>query len=313
MRAFVTGATGFIGGALARALVADGWDVTALARSSSAVVAGAKIVRGDITQPSTLDAMAGHDAVFHLAAWYALGVSDRALMERINVEGTRNVLDAVARHSIPRLVYCSTVAALGREPGGISDETKQHSGVFGSVYEETKHRAHSLVAGSGLPFVIVMPGATYGVGDHSMVGVLLRLYAKRILVLCPFQDTGLSWVHVEDVAAGMVRAFASGVPGESYVLGGDNETIGGMFRRIAPLVGIRAPGTMPDGLVRAAVPLSPLVARALGQQPGLLKDGLASLNGSWMFSSKRAEGDLGYSFRSIEEGVAPTVKALRTK
>jgi dihydroflavonol-4-reductase len=313
VRAFVTGATGFIGGALARALVAAGWDVTALVRRESAKVPGCAPALGDITQPETLRAMEGHDAVFHLAAWYALGVRDRATMERVNVDGTANVLEAARAAGIPRIVYCSTVAALGRAPGGVSDETRAHSGVYASIYEETKHRAYEIVAASDLPVVTVMPGATYGPGDHSMVGVLLRLYAKRILVLCPFQDTGLSWVHVDDVAAGMVRAYERGAPGESYVLGGDNETIGGVFRRIAPRTGIRAPGSLPDGVVRAAVPFSPLVARALGQQPWLLKEGLASLNGSWMFSSGKAERDLGYGYRRVEDGVVETVRALRAE
>lgn len=311
MRAFVTGSTGFIGGGLVRALLAEGHSVTALVRSRSAAVPGAQLVYGDITEVDSLDAMKDHDGVFHLAAWYALGVRDAALMERINVEGTRNVLEAARTHEIPRVLHCSTVAALGREPGGIADETKEHPGTYGSVYEATKHRAHEIARTAPVPTVIVMPGATYGPGDHSMVGVLLKLYAKRILVLCPFQDTGLSWVHVDDVAAGMVRAFARGTPGESYVLGGDNETIGGMFARVAPSTGIRAPGSLPDALVRAAVPFSPVIARALGQPPGLLREGLSSLHGSWMFSSEKAARELGYTFRPIEEGIVDTVRALR--
>ena len=313
MRAFVTGGTGFIGGALVRALLAAGHSVTALVRSPSASVPGAVLVHGDITDAASLDAMKGHDGVFHLAAWYALGVRDRALMERINVGGTSHVLAAAARFDIPRVLHCSTVAVLGRLADGVSDEREVHSGVFGSVYEETKHRAHSLALAASVPTVVVMPGATYGVGDHSMVGVLLSLYAKRVLVLCPFQDTGLSWVHVDDVAAGMVRAFTSGVPGESYVLGGDNETIGGMFRRVAPLVGLRAPGPMPKAFVRAAVPFSPLLGRALKQEPGFLREGLASLNGSWAFSSAKAQRELGYSFRRIEEGIPDVVRAVRAR
>ena len=322
MRAYVTGATGFIGSRVARALMDRGWDVTVLARKPERAVelaqAGARIAIGDITEPASLSAsMPGHDAVFHLAAWYAIGVRDAARMEQINVGGTENVLNAAAAAAIPRIVHCSTIAALGSVPGGaISDETDVHQGSYGSNYEETKLRAHQIAserASAGAPIVIVMPGATYGPGDESMVGVLLKLYAKGLLVACPFQETGLSWVHVEDVADGMVRAFEKGEPGEGYILGGDNESIGGMFARIKPLTGKRAPMKMPNWLVKAGLPVGPLIARMLKQEPDLLKEGLTSLNGSWMYSSKKAETSIGYHYRSIEEGIPPVIAALRAK
>lgn len=323
MRAFVTGATGFIGGRLARALVARGDEITVLARDPARAAAlaslpGVRVVRGDVTDRASLDAaLGGHDAVFHLAAWYALGIRDRALMERINVGGTENVLSAASEAGIPRIVHCSTVAALGREkPGAVADEDVPNPGVYGSVYEETKHAAHEIVlrfAREGAPVVLCMPGATYGPGDHSMVGVLLRLYARRILVACPFLDTGLSWVNVDDVAEGFVRAHDKGRAGEAYILGGDNETIAGMFRRIAPHTGIRAPMRLPDWTLGAARPFGPLIAKALGQQPGLIDEGMTSLHGSWMFSSAKAERELGYSFRPIEDGVVATVKELRAR
>jgi len=322
MRAFVTGATGFIGSRLARQLLDKSWDVTVLARAperaQTLADAGARIAIGDITDPSSLAAsIPGHDAVFHLAAWYAIGVRDAERMEHVNVGGTVNVLDAAASAGIPRVVYCSTIAALGSvAPGAISDESDVHEGSFGSNYERTKLRAHQIAAeraASGAPIVTVMPGATYGPGDQSMVGVLLNLYAKGLLVACPFQETGLSWVHVEDVANGMILAFEKGEPGEGYVLGGDNETIGGVFARIKPLTGRRVPAKMPNWLVKAGLPLGPLIARMLKQEPDLLKEGLTSLNGSWMYSSKKAEAGLGYRFRSIEEGIPPLVAAVRAK
>jgi nucleoside-diphosphate-sugar epimerase len=319
MRAFVTGATGFIGSRVARALVDRGWDVTALVRTPSKaqplIEMGATIAPGDVTDPGSLKAMHGHDAVFHLAAWYAIGARDRRRMEQVNVGGTVNVLDAAAAASIPRIVHCSTVAAIGTIPGGgIGDETTEHHGDFGSIYEETKGEAHRIAlerATSGVPLVIVMPGATYGLGDNSMVGVLLKLYAKGLLVACPFQETGLSWVHVEDVANGIVLAFEKGTVGDEYLITGDNETIGGMFKRIQPFTHKRAPMRMPNGLVRAAVPLGPLVARILGQEPNLLREGLSSLTGSWMYSSAKAQRELGYSHRTIEEGIPPVIEGMR--
>ena len=129
MRAFVTGATGFIGGHVARRLVERGWQVTALARSPERTGAlkelGITVVPGDVTEPATLQGpMAKADAVFHLAAWYQLGVSDRMKMVQINVIGTENVMDAAAEAGIEKIVYCSSVAALGtHQPGEIPDET----------------------------------------------------------------------------------------------------------------------------------------------------------------------------------------------
>jgi len=322
MRAYVTGATGFIGGRVARALMEQGWDVTVLARKPERAAelerAGARVAIGDITDPASLKAtIPGHDAVFHLAAWYAIGVRDLARMEKINVGGTENVLDAATEAGIARIVHCSTIAALGTVPGGgISDETDVHQGNYGSNYEQTKLRAHRIAAeraAAGAPIVTVMPGATYGLGDHSMVGVLLQMYAKGLLVACPFQQTGLSWVHVEDVANGIVAAHDKGEVGEGYVLGGDNETIGGLFARIKTLTGKRAPMKLPNWTVKAATPFGPLIARILKQEPDLLKEGLTSLNGSWMYSSKKAEAGIGYRYRSIEEGIPPLIAALRGK
>lgn len=322
MRALVTGATGFIGGHVARILRSHRHDVTALVRTPAAATAledaDIAVVAGDITDPASVAAaIKGHDVVFHLAAWYAIGARDKALMERVNVEGARTVFQAAAEAGVERVVHCSTVAALGTNlDSGVGDETKQHHGRFGSLYEETKHRAHHLAlefGRNGLPTTIVMPGAVYGPLDHSMVGVLLRLWAKRLLIACPFQEAGLSWVHVEDVAAGVVAAFERGAPGESFILGGVNESIGGMFRRVAPLTRLRAPARMPAWLVRASAPLSPLIARALKQQPAMIQEGLSSLSGSWMYSSAKAERDLGYTYRSIEDGVTATINALRAE
>src|SRR5689334_7988243 len=142
VRAFVTGGTGFIGGRMVERLLGDGWDVAALVRAPERAARirdlGATLVPGDVTQPETFcDAMKGAGAVFHLAAYYALGVSDRDQMMRINVGGTEAVLRAAGEASVPRIVYCSSIAALGSGPhGSVGDETREHHGDFPSIYEE---------------------------------------------------------------------------------------------------------------------------------------------------------------------------------
>ncbi len=321
MRAFITGATGFIGGHTAQVLLRDGWDVTALVRTPSRAQhladRGVTLLQGDVTEPHTFaGAMKGHDAVLHIAAWYSLGVEDRAAMERINVYGTEHVLGAAVDAGVPRILHCSSVAALGTQPAGtVGDEHSQRHGEFSSVYEETKFQAHQharSLAQGGAPIVTVMPCAVYGPGDDSLLGVLFGLYARKLLFALPFQDIGVSWVHVEDVAGGIVRAVSDAPAGEEYILAGDNETIGGLMRRIAPLTGIRRPVmSVPRWLMRLSLPLDPLIARALGQSRGIVRDGYRALDGSLMFSSAKAVRGFGYSYRSLEEGIPPMIRAMR--
>ena len=320
MRAFVTGGTGFIGGRMVERLLDDGWEVSALVRSPERAARirdrGATLVLGDVTEPGTFEGpIKGADAVLHLAAYYALGVDDRERMMRINVQGTEDVLRAAGDAHVPRILYCSSVAALGSgPPGSVGDETRVHHGEFPSVYEESKWLAHEatlrLVAG-GLPVVSVMPGAVYGPGDVSFISVLLGLYAKRRLVVCSFRDSVASWVHVDDVVDGMARALEKAPGGESYLLGGDNESIGGLLARIKPLTGIKPPRVwVPDWVARASMPLSPLLSRMLKQAPGAVRDGTRTLSGSLAFTSAKAERDFGYRFRPVEEGLPPYIEML---
>jgi len=321
MRAFVTGATGFIGGHVARRLVESGWQVTALARSPERTGAlkslGVTVVPGDVTEPQSLPGpMARADAVFHLAAWYQLGVSDRTKMYQTNVKGTENVLNAAAESGVPKIVYCSSVAVLGTHAAGeIPDETYKHSGRFSNLYEETKWQAHERVrefVAEGLPVISVMPGAVYGPGDTSILGVLMRYYAKGWLLACPFMDAGVSWVRVEDVADGFVLAHDKGRIGEDYILAGDNATIREMLTRVAPLTGVRVPPvSVGPRLMRLSLPIAPLVGRILKQPSGIVRDGMESLSGSIEFSSDKARRELGYTFRSVEEGVPETVEWYR--
>jgi len=318
VRAFVTGATGFIGGRVSRALVERGWTVTALARSPERTQSlrdiGVSVVPGDITEAATLAGpMRRADAVFHLAAWYALGVPDRSRMYQVNVKGTENVLWAAAEAEVGRIVYCSTTAVLGsHSPGDVEDESARHHGRFGSAYEETKWMAHEKVrelAAGGLPVLTVMPGAVYGPGDPSILGVLLRLYAKGWLLACPFLDAAFSWVQVDDLAEGIVSAHDKGRTAEEYILGGDNATISELLHRAAPLTGIRAPRFgVPERVLRLSLPFSPVIGRVLGQPPRILRDGLESMSGSFEFSSDKARRELGYTYRSIEDGIPETVR-----
>ena len=320
MRAFVTGGTGFIGGTVARRLLADGWEVTALVRTPSKAAdlerRGATIHQGDVTDTDGLDAaIKGHDAVFHLAAWYALGARDRARMTAINVGGTENILRAAADAGVPKVVYCSSVAALGPNPPGVvGDETKEHDGTYVSIYEETKHAAHLVAqrfARDGLNVSTVLPCAVFGPGDVSLMGNLITWYAKGRLLALPFAGSQISFVHVDDVAGGAVAALEGGA-GEDYILGGDNITIGQLFEDAAPVTGIKAPRLkISVEVVERFIPLSPIIAKVMGQEPDFIRDAVRNTTGSLMFSSAKAQREIGYTYRSAIDGLAESVAAIR--
>jgi dihydroflavonol-4-reductase len=317
MRAFVTGATGFIGNRLVSTLRADGWDVTALVRTPEKAgrlrELGIDLVAGDVTEPDGLPAaMRDADVVFHLAAHFVMGSRDRPTAFTINVDGTQAVLRAAQEASVARIVYCSSIAALGNgASGSIGDETRVHDGRFASVYEESKWAAHiaaHTVAAEGVPIVMTMPCAVYGPGDPSVLGKLILLLAHRHMPVFAFRDSIVSWVHVDDVARGMIQAAEKGRSGEDYILGGENESISGLLERLGHLTGIRAPRLwVPQRMMGAIVPLGSLVSRVIGQPPAVLADVYRTLDGSLAFSSAKAESELGYRYRSIEEGFGPYV------
>lgn len=318
MRAFVTGATGFIGGALARMLRAQGHDVTALVRTPSKAGAladaGVAIAPGDVCDREALRAVAGHDVVFHFAALYAFGTGDLDAMNRVNVSATTDVVRAAADAGVPRIVYCSSTQVFGvrRHDAGAADETTEHEGPFTSFYERTKWVAHRRVralAREGAPVVTVMPAGVYGPGDTSLMGRMWGIYARGLLIAVP--HTAISWVHVDDVATGAIAA-ATAEPGEEFILGGDNDTIVGALRRISPLTGIAPPrATVPGWTMRLLEPAGPLVAGFLGQSRGFLAEVRRTMAGNLTASSSKAERMLGYAWRPVEEGMPPMVAAIR--
>jgi nucleoside-diphosphate-sugar epimerase len=182
MRYAITGATGFVGGALARLLRDEGHEVRALvrdpARAGSLTALGVDLVPGDLDDAAALDTLCtGVDGLFHVAGWYKLGERDPFVGERVNVDGTRNVLAAAQRSGVPKVVYTSTLAVNSDTHGQVYDETYRHTGPFTSHYDLTKARAHQVAeqfAAEGLPVVIVQPGVVYGPGDTAQTGAFIE-------------------------------------------------------------------------------------------------------------------------------------------
>src|SRR3954454_16420662 len=259
MRAFMTGATGFVGSRVAEKLRARGDEVVCLVRSPAKADAlrtlGCELVQGDLSDQAALrTAMAGVDAVFHLAADYRVGVhpSQHPKMADTNIGGTTRVLDAAIEAGAAKIVYVSTIAAFGNTRGATVDESYKHTGDgYTSEYARTKVRAHEIaeeLIAQGAPIVIVQPGGIYGPGDHSAVGAQIEQAAAGKLPVVAFPDLGLNMVHVDDAVDGILLAHDQGTPGEAYVLGGEITTLGDVVRKAAEVGGRKPPRlTMPTG------------------------------------------------------------------
>ncbi len=321
MKVFVTGGTGFIGGAIVRQLRARDDEVVVLARNAEkardAAELRCEIVAGDLGDERAIrEGMRGCDAVIHAAAMYEVGIpaSQRPAMRDANVGGTERVLGAALAEKIPKVVYVSTVGIFGNTNGRIVDESYQHPGEgFTSCYEETKWEAHQVakrLTSEGLPCVIVQPGGVYGPGDTSSIGQLLNQFLAGKMPLLPFPDLGICLSHVEDIAAGILLALDKGKPGETYVLSGPATTTREAIETVAGLTGRKAPKrSLPVPLMKAMIPIGPLVGKAMGQPPNL-RELIASADGVTFWASyEKAERELGYRPRGLEEGMRATLEA----
>jgi nucleoside-diphosphate-sugar epimerase len=288
MRAFVTGATGFLGGRLTQKLLERGDEVVALDRRTTSLSDLEALRR----------ALRGCDAVFHLAAVYKVGIArrERAAMYETNVVGTENVLDAAA--DVPRVVHVSTVNVFGNTRGRIVDETyEREPGEWLSTYDWTKYLAHR-AARERENVVIAQPGAIYGPGDHSELGAQLEQARRGTLRFKALADVGVNAVHVDDAAEGLLLVHDRGRLGESYVLGGEIMRLGDMIDRVSPRP-IRL--TIPTLLLRLAIPAGPLVGKVMGTGPNLRELISASAGVTYWASDAKARRELGYAPRAFAE------------
>jgi nucleoside-diphosphate-sugar epimerase len=313
MRAFVTGATGFLGGRLVAKLQERGDDVVALVRSRRrGSHLHVELVKGDLSDRGKLQqAMEGADAVFHLAARYEVGIpaSERDAMYETNVHGTANVLDAAWDAQVPRIVYVSTVNVFGNTRGEIVDEAYERpGGDYVSAYDWTKHVAQEIARERielGAPIVIVQPGAIYGPGDHSELGDQLEQVRAGKLRFRALSGVGVNALHVDDAVDGILLAYEHGQIGESYVLGGEITTLDEMLEVVARLSGQKAPRLrLPAAAIRLATPIGPLVGRVMGTGPNLRELISASDGVTYWATDQKARSELGYAPRDLETGLA---------
>ena len=317
MRYFITGATGFIGGELVRILLEEGHHVVAVVRDPAKAhhlsAQGVELHAGDITERDSLRVpMRGADGVFHLAAWYKVGAKDSTMAQRINVEGTRNVLRLMDELEVPKGVYTSTLAVFSDTHGRLVDESYRYRGPHLSEYDRTKWEAHYEVAlpmiEKGLPLVVVQPGLVYGPGDTSSVRTTLLQYLQGKLPMVP-KRTAFCWGHVEDTAMGHGLAMAKGRPGESYIVAGEPFGLREALELAERITGVKAPRIHPGpGLMRALSGLMKPAAAIFNLPSDYHPESLRVLAGvTYLGSSEKARRELGYNPRPLEQGLRQTL------
>ncbi len=322
-KVLVTGASGFLGSAVAKRLVEAGYDVRALLRPSSPrlnlAALKVEIVEGDLRVPESIErATQGVRFVFHVAADYRLWARNPDDIVRTNVEGTRAVMAAAQRAGVERIVYTSSVATLKARPDGApSDETfplAAEAAVGAYKYSKVvaERLVESMVAADNLPAVIVNPSTPIGPGDvrPTPTGrIIIEAASGRMPA---FVDTGLNLVHVDDAAAGHLAALHKGRIGERYILGSQDVLLGDMLADIARRVGRTPPKVrLPRALIFPIAYGAEAVARFTGREPFVTTTGLKLAKDRMFFSSAKAERELGYRARPYGEAITDAIAWFR--
>jgi dihydroflavonol-4-reductase len=317
MKAFVTGANGFTGSHLVKALEQRGDTVVGWVRKSSDLsrLANCKVqlAYGNITDSKALqEAMQGVDAVFHTAAYVELGVVDEAKMQQVNVEGTRAVMQAAKAAGVSKVVYCSTIGIYGDTQGRVIDETFQRTQKdFSSGYDRTKYQAQQLVdqfAVEGLPVVSVMPSGIFGADDPHF-GPVIDQFLKGRLKLWAGGDRITGIVHVDDLVAAMLLAADKAEPGSHYILSAGEMTTREMFQFLSQETGNTPPAEAPKAIVRALGNLLDPIGRLFSWQPPLSRERVHYIYDRCVrVDASKARQELGWQPRSIEDTLRETLK-----
>ena len=268
-----------------------------------------KLFKGDVTDKESMrEAMAGVDSVFHVAGWYKIGTKDKSNGEKVNIQGTRNVLELMRELKIPKGVYTSTLAVNSHTNGVRVDETYHFNGKHLSEYDRTKAATHDLAnefIAKGLPLIIVQPGMIYGPGDTSTLRVNLIDLLKGRLPAVPTRFMAC-WAHVEDIAAGHILAMEKGKAGETYIIAGEPVTFEDVFKMTAEISGKRAPLSVPYQIFKVMSVMAKPFDAIL--PPTYTSEGLRVVAGTtyWGYTNK-AKLELGYNPRPFREGWTETV------
>jgi len=317
----ITGASGFVGSAIAKAFRESGHQVRALVRSSSPMTnidPADMVVVGDICdRDAVAAAVRGVRYVIHAAADYRLWAPVPAEILRTNVEGTRIVMEEALRAGVERIVYTSSVATIESHTAAPADESRPLSedraiGAYKKSKVIAERMVEDMAKNAGLPVVIVNPSTPIGPRDVKPTPTG-RIIVEAVRGRVPgFVDTGLNLVHVDDVAAGHLAALRTGVVGERYILGGENVSLRIMLAEIAQMTGRRAPRLrLPLAAVYPLAVGTELWSHVSGREPFVTRDGLRMARHHMFFQDAKARRDLGYRSRPYQEGIADAIAWFR--
>jgi len=323
MKILITGATGYLGAHVAARLVSAGHTVLALVRpgKEAGLASGCRPVPGDVLDPMSVErGLGGCDALVHLAALVKMWVKDRREFDRVNVEGFAAVLRAAERAGVRRILYTSTIVALGPTGPEPADESHERSEfAFRTDYERTKWVAERIAverARAGAPLIIVYPGVVYGPGATTQGNLLDRLFRDylegRLRTRLGRKPARVCYAFVDDVAEGHRLALENGRTGRGYILGGENVTQDELFAHLQVLTGIAPPRhALPFWAAEAAGKALRAWARLGGGAPSFTDGAVATFRSHWAYSSGRAIEELGYRVTAMREGLRKTLLALR--
>jgi dihydroflavonol-4-reductase len=322
VRALVTGATGFVGAAVARALLRDGWQVRALTRSGSDLTnlrgLPLELVTGDLKDRASLDrAVADCQGLFHVAADYRLGAPRPDELYRNNVDGTRNILAAARQAGVGRCVYTSSVATIGIPADGAPGDEQTPVALEAMIghYKRSKFLAEQAAvaeAQADLSVVIVNPSTPVGPGDVKPTPTGQVVLDAALGRMPAYVDTGLNIVHVDDVAHGHLLAFERGVSGERYILGGEDMSLRQILEEIARIVGRKPPRIrLPYAAVLPIAYVAEAFARVTGKSGRVTLEGVRMSRKRMFFSSAKAVRELGYAWRPPLNAFADAVRWFR--
>ena len=317
MRAFISGGTGFIGANLVRLLLNQGYDIRVLVRDNSRLDVlenlELEIVRGNLNDPELYKKIQGCQVLFHVAAHYSLWQKDRQSLYESNVLGTRNILQAAQQAKVDRVVYTSSVAAIGVNPTGIAVDETHQSPVeeLAGYYKKSKYWAEQEAIKSyqaGLDIVIVNPSTPIGAWDIKPTPtgeIILRFLRQKMPA---YVDTGLNLIDVKDVAWGHLLALQRGTAGERYILGNRNLTFKALLQILGDITGLPVPeNTLPLWLPLTVAWIEESLLEPLGKSPTIPIDGVRMSRHPMYYRSSKASQQLGLPQSSIETAIQDAV------